>query len=263
MQRMNTLPSASSDPNANTISVREREFWDEHVDDLDHCLSRYAAGPDRHIQAMLDALEPLQDKHILDFACGAGVTAAFLAQRGASVTGIDVSPASIDQARKLAERLGLSIELIAGELTANTFAPESFDAVAGRYALHHIDLSVIAPIFKKILVPGGKGAFIETMGLNPLLNFARRRIAGRAAVASYGSEDERPLTRQDLRVIKENIGPVKLVLGEMHFLRIMDRNVLRYRWPGVSRVLSAADDLFIGLDRLSYHQVVEFSKTSV
>lgn len=244
------------------VGAREQAFWDEHVPELEYCVSEYEAGPDPNTREMLAAVEPLQGRRVLDFACGSGVTAAFLAQRGAIVTAIDISPASIAQARELAERAGLSIDFIAGELVPGTFPPESFDAVVGHYALHHVDLNVIAPIFEEILLPGGRGAFVETMGLNPLLNISRSRLAGRAGVASYGSDDERPLDRGDLRVLEREIGPVELSIGQMRFLRIFDRNVLRNRRPRATRVLGAIDDALarLGLGRLSYHQVVKVSK---
>lgn len=244
------------------VGEREQAFWDEHVPPLDRCARQYEAGPDPNTEAMLDAIAPLQGRRVLDFACGAGLTAAFLAQRGALVTGIDISPASIARARELAGRCGLEVDFIAGELTRATFPRGSFDAVVGHYALHHVDLSAIAPILGEVLVPGGRGAFVETMGLNPLLNLARRRLAGRGQVASYGSEDERPLDRSDLRMLERHVGPVKRVVSEMRFLRILDRNVLRYRWPAASKALGAIDDalLRLGLGVLSYHQVVTVVK---
>ena len=80
----------------------------------------------------------------------------------------------IARGRELADRLGFQIQFITGELTPSTFPAHSFDAVVGRFALHHVDLRAIAPIFNEILVPGGVGAFLETMALNPLLNLSRR-----------------------------------------------------------------------------------------
>lgn len=246
------------------VGEREREFWDEHVPPLERLLSGYHAGPEPNTKAMLDAVEPLQGRRVLDFACGPGVTAAFLAQRGARVTAIDISPGSIERGRQLAEHLGFDIELVAGELTAQTFPARSFDAVIGRYALHHVDLRTIAPILSDVLVAGGKGAFVETMALNPLLNLSRTRLAGRAGVARYGSDDERPIDRSDLRVLRESFDEVRLTVGEMRFLRIFDRNVLRYRHPRLAAPLGAADDLLLraGLGALSYHQVVTVRKSS-
>jgi SAM-dependent methyltransferase len=256
-----STPDAREDA-SDAVGAREQAFWDAHVPSLESLLSKYEAGPDTNTRAMLDAVEPVRGRRVLDFACGAGVTAALLAQRGAIVTAIDISPASVQRGRELAERAGLEIEFLAGELTPASFAPASFDAIVGHYALHHVDLNTIAPIFNDILLPGGRGGFVETMGLNPLLNFSRNRIAGRAGVASYGSEDERPLERSDLRVLERWIGPVELVSGEMRFLRIFDRNVLRYRWPSISKVLGTADDALgrMGAGVLSYHQVVKLTK---
>ena len=149
----------SSEPpgSRNDVGEREREFWDEHVPALERLLVRYARGPEANTRAMLDAVEPLRGMRVLDFACGAGLTANFLAQRGAQVTAIDISPESVRRAGELAAAAGNAIELIAGELRPGTFAPASFDAVVGRYALHHVDLRVIAPILNELLVPGGRG----------------------------------------------------------------------------------------------------------
>lgn len=44
----------------------------------------------------------------LDIACGQGLAAVWLARRGLSVHGLDVSEVAIDQARRLAERAGVA-----------------------------------------------------------------------------------------------------------------------------------------------------------
>ncbi len=244
------------------VEAREQAFWDEHVPPLDLVVRRFEKGPDPNTKAMIDAVEPVRDMRVLDFACGAGLTAAFLAQRGALVTAIDISPASIERARQLSQAVNLPVEPVAGELSAGTFPPNSFDAVVGRFALHHVDLTKIAPVLHEILVPGGRAGFLETMGLNPMLNLARHRLAGRGRVASYGSEDERPLGRSDLHLLRDTIGQLECTVGRMQFLRILDRNVLHFRHRRASAILGAADDLLLrlGLDFLSYHQVLELSK---
>jgi SAM-dependent methyltransferase len=240
------------------VGGRERDFWDEHVTGFGRALGRYQRGPEPNTRALLDAVEPLAGRRVLDFACGAGLTACFLAARGARVTAIDISPASIERARELAQATRQTVEFIAGELGPDTFPDASFDAIVGRYALHHVDLGQIAPTLARVLVPGGRGAFLETMALNPLLNLSRRRLVGRAGVASYGSEDERPLDRGDLAVLRESFDSVDLTVGQMRFLRIFDRNVLRYRRRRLGAALGRADDalLRLHLGALSYHQIV-------
>lgn len=244
------------------VGARESAFWDEHVPRLELAMRRFRRGPDPNTRAMLDAVGPVQGRRVLDFACGAGVTSAFMAQRGARVTAIDISPGSIGRAREVAEQAGVQIDFIAGELTGETFPDGTFDAVIGRYALHHVDLPRMAPILNALLTDDGRGAFVETMGLNPALNLARRRLTGRAGVASYGSDDERPLTRTDLAVLEGAFGSVQLSVAELRFLRIFDRNVLRSRARRAARLLGSIDDALLkaGLGVLSYHQVVTVTK---
>jgi SAM-dependent methyltransferase len=242
---------------------REQQFWDEHVPSLQACLAEFHRGPDPNTRAMLDAVAPLSGRRVLDFACGAGVTTAWLAARGGIVTGIDVSPASIARAREVAHELGLRIDFKAGELRADTYPRGSFDAIVGRYALHHVDIPSIATAIATVLTPGGNGAFVETMALNPVLNLARRGLVGRAGVAKLGSDDEHPLTKADLAVLAAEIGSVSLHVENLTFMRIFDRNVLGYRWPPVSRMMGKIDDALLsaGLGRLSFHQVVKVTNS--
>jgi SAM-dependent methyltransferase len=179
------------------------------------------------------------------------------------VTGIDISPASLARARELFDELGLEGEFVCTQLTGDTFQPGSFDAVIGRYALHHVDVAAISTVLANILVEGGRGAFVETMGLNPILRLSRRWLTGKGPVASYGSDDEHPLVADDLRVLGANIGRVSLEVGQMRFLRIFDRNVLRGRMPRAGKALAWIDDRLkdAGATRWSYHQVVIVDKS--
>jgi hypothetical protein len=81
-------------------------------------------------------------------------------------------------------------------------------------------------------------------------------------VAKWGSDDEHPLTRSDLAVIAAEIGSVDLQVARVTFMRILDRNVLRYRWRVLSWLMDRIDDalLSVGLGRLSFHQVVKVTK---
>jgi SAM-dependent methyltransferase len=67
-------------------------------------------------------LKPRNAKNILDLTCGPGLWANALARRGYMVRGIDISPASIDYARKTARDEGLS---------ATFFQADIRDAVYG------------------------------------------------------------------------------------------------------------------------------------
>jgi SAM-dependent methyltransferase len=237
--------------------AREERFWDEHVPPLEVCLRQYAAGPDPNTRAMLDALEPLEGATALEIGCGAGVLSAWLAQRGARVTAVDVSPASVTRAREVAAALGHDIDFVDDGFPSPELHGRSFDRAAGRYVLHHLDLRVAVPALAACLALGGTAAFVETMATNPILR-ASRKLAGRFGIQRFGTDDEQPLGRRDLATLSESIGPLRVVVAQMRFFRIFDRQVLRYRWRTASRLLGLLDDrlLAVGLTGASYHQVL-------
>jgi 2-polyprenyl-3-methyl-5-hydroxy-6-metoxy-1,4-benzoquinol methylase len=238
---------------------REQAFWDENVPALENVIREYERGPDPNTRAMLDALEPLAGRKALDFACGGGLVSAWLADRGAIVTAIDVSSESTFRTRELCDSLGLGVTVVTGEVGAATLTGAPFDRIAGRYALHHLDCAAVAPLLARSLAPGGTAAFLETMAANPLLRLARRHLAGRGPVRTYATPDEHPLTKEDLAAIRGAFGSVELRVAQMTFLRIFDRNVLRYRFPRAGRALGAVDDFLLkrlGLRSYSYHQVL-------
>jgi hypothetical protein len=118
---------------------------------------------------------------------------------------------------------------------------------------------VTAPMLAARLVPNGTAAFLETMATNPILRIARRYLPGRLGVARYGTPDEQPLGRGELRIVKEAFGELRLTVRELRFFRILDRNLFRYRSGIVSRGCAGIDDLLlhhVGLPSWSFHQVL-------
>lgn len=240
---------------------RERDFWGHHIPGLDACLAEFRAGPDPNTEAMLRAVEPVAGSRILDFACGGGVTSGWLASRGAKVTGIDLSHESVARAREVCAELGLAATFVTTLDEADELG--SFDAVVGRYALHHTDVSEIGPMLARRLRLGGRGAFVETFATNPLLRLARRTLIGRLGIPKLGTDDEKPLGRDDLASLKSAFGKLEVSCAQMQFLRIFDRQVLRFRYPSVSSTISWFDDRIGSLPRstpFSYHQVVTVQK---
>jgi 2-polyprenyl-3-methyl-5-hydroxy-6-metoxy-1,4-benzoquinol methylase len=242
---------------------RERKFWDEHVPGVAECLAEYRAGPDIQTAGLLDAVEPLKGMRVLDFACGTGITSAWLAERGASVTGIDLSPASIARASEFCHAAGVEARFVGGSIESQGDLG-SFDRVIGRFALHHVNVAASGPLLAAHLRPDGTAAFLETMDTNPLLRWARRHLVGRFGIPRFGTLDEHPLTRQDLAVLEAAFGQVEIRVPKMTFLRIFDRQILRHRSRNASRVLGAIDDLLLNrlqLGSWSYHQLLVLRRT--
>ena len=239
-------------------SARERAFWDEHAATVDQGLREYAAGPDELTEAMLDALEPLSGARTLDFACGTGVTSAWLADRGAVVTGIDLSPESSARAAELCRSVGADASFVAGQIESQSRLG-TFDRIAGRFALHHVDVAAVAPLLAARLRPDGIAAFVETMDRNPVLRLARRHLVGRFGIPRFGTLDEHPLRDADLHIIEQAFGELGIRVPRLTFFTIFDRQILRHRSRYASRALSAMDDLLLKrfhAESWSYHQVL-------
>lgn len=239
--------------------VRERDFWDHAVPTLSESIAEYEAGPDKNTALMLDAVRPEANPTILDFGSGSGVTSCWLAARGARVTGVDLSPNSVRLAAALAAHLGLDIRFLMADIERLDFGNDPYDGLVGRYALHHLDVASVLPAMNQALKPGGTAAFVETMALNPILRFARNNLIGRFGIPRYGTLDEHPLTRKDVDAVRLVFPEVEVLTGDYEFLWLLDRQVLRFRWPLASRALKAADSTLYKIPAIKdwgFHQVI-------
>lgn len=100
--------------------------------------------------------QDLSRARLLDIGSGGGVLAEEFVSMGCQVTGIDVSPRSIDIARAHARRRGLSIDYRVGSGTSLPFGPNAFEAVSCCDVLEHIrDWKQVVAEAGRVLVPGG------------------------------------------------------------------------------------------------------------
>ena len=245
--------------------VREKDFWGHHMESLDEVVSMYRQGPDPNTEAMLRAIEPVAGAKVLDFACGTGATSAWLAARGADVLGLDITPASTQRAAELCDAVGVKAEFRAGDLAEVHGDLPQFDAVIGRFALHHVDVRVVGPLLAGVLRPGGRGAFLETVFTNPMFRLARKGLVGKYGVKRFGTLDEQPLGRAEIDVLRDAFGELHLDLASMNFLRMIDRQVFHWRRPRFTKVSESIDDA-VGklrpLHGLSYHRVLVVRKVT-
>jgi len=84
-------------------------------------------------EELIELLAPQRGERILDLGCGTGHLTHRIAVSGAEVTGLDISQAMIEQARKNYPGL----EFVKGDAAAFAFA-QPFDAVFSNAALHWI-----------------------------------------------------------------------------------------------------------------------------
>jgi SAM-dependent methyltransferase len=177
------------------------------------------------------------DASALEYGCGAGSFAYFLARAGTeSVTGIDISPVAIEQAAERADREGVAdrCEFRVMDAERLDFADDSFDLICGTAILHHLDLDAAYGEIARTLRPDGHAVFFEPLGHNPAINAYRRRTP------QYRTEDEHPLVMDDLELARSYFGEVDVTY--FHLLTLLAVPFRRRRpFDALLRALHAAD----------------------
>lgn len=93
---------------------------------------------------------------VLDVACGTGNLALPAARAGAEVTGVDIAPNLVEQARENAKREGLNAKFDEGDAEALPYADASFDAVVTMFgAMFAPRPELVAAELKRVCRPGG------------------------------------------------------------------------------------------------------------
>ena len=88
---------------------------------------------------MLELAKPQNGDTVLEVACGPGIVACELAKFVSHVTGIDITPAMIEQAKQMQnERKLNNITLKIGDILTLPFNDSSFSLVITRYSFHHL-----------------------------------------------------------------------------------------------------------------------------
>ncbi len=144
------------------------------------------------VQRILKCTGAGKASRVLSLGCGIGDTEILLAPHVGHLTGLDLSPSAIRQAR--CDSAGVpNIGFIEGTLESANIAPDSFDVVIAIFFLHHLPGAVpqLARQIAAILAPGG-----VFYSLDP----SRYRLSGAIGellfpklMARYQSPNERQL----------------------------------------------------------------------
>lgn len=162
-------------------------------------IARYQAPPETTVFPLEYAYHLLGDvrgKTILEYGCGDGLNTVVLANRGARVIALDISPELLAVAQK---RLEINrcdgVELLIGSAHTLPLPDESVDIVFGMAILHHLDLKLASREIQRVLKKGGKGIFKEPVRNSKLLARLRPLFPMHADVSPF----ERPLTDKELK----------------------------------------------------------------
>ena len=145
-------------------------------------------------------------KEVLDYGCGTGSRACWVAKSGGKVTGIDISQQAIKLARQHSVQENVVDATAFFEMDAErmTFPDNSFDLVCGTGILHHLNLDKAYPEIVRVLRPKGKAIFLEPLGHNPIINMYR------FLTPHMRTKDEHPLLLSDARLAEQYFHRVEL-----------------------------------------------------
>ena len=153
-----------------TARQASRFYWDnaadsyyaEHGDflgDVDFC---WCPEGLRESEARL--LGDVAGRRVLEVGCGGAQCARWLATQGASVIALDLSAGQLAQARRLAERTGISVPLVQADAVALPLRSESVDLACSAFgAVPFVtDSAALMREVARVLRPGGRWVFSTT-----------------------------------------------------------------------------------------------------
>jgi len=174
------------------LKERVRAFWQEHP-----CGTKFAdASPgsrrfyelveehryqkEWHIPAAAD-FSNARGKRVLEIGCGLGTDGAQFALAGADYTGIDLTDAAVDLARRRFDLFNLPGAFRTADAENLDFPDESFDVVYSHGVLHHTPDTVRAvQEVHRVLRPGGRALVMlyHRDSYNYRINISLLRRAG-------------------------------------------------------------------------------------
>jgi ubiquinone/menaquinone biosynthesis C-methylase UbiE len=136
---------------------KESKFWNNLAPEYDSFIKKnwkvYASSLLNKISEDVGAGDT-----VLEVACGTGLVALKVAERGDKVYGIDISSPMIEEAKKKAQELGTkNVEFSVEDAYALPFDNNMFDIVICNNALHNMMYPQKAlSAIKRVIKPGGR-----------------------------------------------------------------------------------------------------------
>lgn len=249
------------DSKAVATDQREASHWDGVARTLTdaHLQTPYTLTEADRIR--IDLCGDLRGKTVLDVGCGSGQWSVYLAQRGAKVYAIDISPEMVALANRRAELAGVGDSVIARTMSARDleFPDGFFDCVHGQDIVHHLEPGDFGREVSRVLAVGGRAVFRENSGNNPILMWARDNLCGRFGISKWSSDDEYPLTPKRRVAFTQNFAKTSIEYPEFVVFHYVDAKFFHYKVKPVSWVCRSLDKLmyrFKPLRRLSYRQLI-------
>ena len=168
--------------------------------------------------AFVSRLDIARGERVLDVACGTGAASLPLARRGALVTGLDMTPHLLNQARASAESEGLSISFDEGFAEELPYPAASFDMVVSMFgAMFSPFPEQVVSEVARVLRPGGVFA---------MANWTRAGFSGRISGNSAKYLSPQPGVISPMRWGDEN----DVVERLRNVFAPIDMSVIAFNW---------------------------------
>ncbi len=156
-------------------------------------------------------------QRILQVGSGDGLTGVQLAHCGHRVTGVEISPKSVEVARQRARVEDVDAEFVVGNVVTDDIWDEgAYDVVWCEAVLHHLvgDLDTVIAGAYRALRPGGLFVSAEPLALPRWFASVRDRMP----VTRDGTPDEQPLRKTEIDTVRRYFPGLRL-----HRYRILAR----------------------------------------
>lgn len=165
---------------------------------------------------ILGAAGDVRGLRVLDYGCGYGRLGMYLALSGAQVWGFDLSCEAMKTANEAASRYGLPVGFEQMDAEELGYGEDFFDLAMGFGVLHHVvKYPRAGSELLRVLRPGARAIFHETLWDNPFINLARR----------FTTQDtqagDTPLTDQNIREFCKEFSHIQL--EKRHLLYMLKR----------------------------------------
>jgi len=187
--------------------------------------ARFLAGSMDAFRYMMEKIGSVQWQKVLDYGCGTGWPGVYLAKQGAQVEGFDISGKLIEVASLRAEVNGVSHACKFRKMMAEDleYPDQCFDLVVGISILHHVELGRATYHLQRVMKNGALAIFIEPLGENTLLNWARDRVFNVHHGLVKDKSTEHPLTYYDIHAMGRNFAEYRW--REFQLLTMVRRSI--------------------------------------
>lgn len=217
------MPQSTSKPTEanNDLKERVRAFWQAHpcgtkfsdaamgTPEFFERVEAHRYTKEWHIPDAAD-FAGARGLRVLEIGCGLGTDGAQFARAGAYYTGVDLTEAAIELARRRFECSGLAGEFHVADAENLEFADDSFDLVYSHGVLHHTpDTERAVKEIHRVLKPGGRavvmlyhrGSYNYRIGIRVL-----RRAGASLLKSEAGIHVIHRLTGEPVESLREHAG---------------------------------------------------------